>query len=258
MHAGPDPEDPIAFAGDPRAATVMFVRCMARYQGRIDAELELGDRLLMILHSGAVLLYAIGDGIKPKNWMPPGSFISHRDDDSITFVSPKGDESLEIFIDQMWFEKQCVGTLHGRLVKLGSERELSDLLTWRLDMIEPDLDLLGREWRTDVGPIDILCFSRRDFNPVAVEVKRIRSSIGSEVIYQLLRYMHALKTEEKWRHTEPRGVLVAHSISKPAQELLKRNNMSFVRLSYDDVIADWPAHLPPVEEIVPPKPDPEA
>jgi RecB family endonuclease NucS len=228
----------------------MFVRCMARYTGRIDAELELGDRILMILHSGAVLLYAIGDGIKPKNWMPPGSYIASRDEDTIVFSSPKGDERLEIFVDQMWFDQRCVGTLHGRLVKLGSERELSDLLAWRLDMVEPGLEMVGREYRTEVGPIDMLCFSRRDHNPVAIEVKRIRSSIGSEVIYQLLRYLHALEQMPQWQGTTPRGILVAHSISRPALELLRRNDMQFVRLSYDDVIADWPQSLPPIEQIL--------
>lgn len=250
MRAGPDPEDPVAFAGDPRAATVIFARCMARYTGRIDAELELGDRILMILHSGAVLLYAIGDGIKPKNWMPKDSQIAERSDDRIVFVSPDGGERLEIYIQNLWLEQQCVGTLHGRLVKLGDERQMADLLAHRLDLIAPQLELIGREYRTDVGPIDMLCYSHEHFQPVVVEIKRIRSSIGSEVIYQLLRYIHALPLQKQWANSKPRGVLVAHSISKPARELLRRHEMDFVRLSYENVVEDWPDDLPPIRQLL--------
>lgn len=250
MHAGPDPLDPEAFAGDPRTSTLMFVRCLARYQGRIDAELELGDRIIVVLDSGVVLLFAMNKGTKPQNWMPEGSTITHRDDELIVFESASGEERLEIYVQQIWMEQQCVGTLHGKLVKLGSERELSDLLTYRMDLVEPGLEVIEREFKTDVGPIDILCYSHQDYVPVAIEVKRIRSSIGSEVIYQLLRYMHALKEQEMWEDTEPRGILVAHSISRSAKALIDKNNMRFVRLSYEDVVEDWPDDLPPVEQIL--------
>jgi endonuclease len=73
----------------------------------------------------------------------------------------------------------------------GIERELQLLLADHPDHIEQGLTTVTREFRTDIGPVDILCRDR-DGRSVAVEIKRIGEIDGVE---QLTRYLERMQRD---------------------------------------------------------------
>lgn len=218
----------------------MAVRASARYEGRIDAELSLSDLVILIRDverggDGSCLVFDMQKGIPPRNWMPAGSQMQ-RTNDGLIFTHPQRGERLEIFIEQIYFEQALVPELGSELLKLGAEREFTALIAQHLDKLGDNLALAGIEYRTSAGPVDLLCQQTDTGQAVAVEVKRRK--IFPSAIWQMRRYLDALRHDPEFRQPPPRGIMVAPSIAKPAQELLRRDpDITFVRLSYQDLKA---------------------
>lgn len=217
------------------SATMIFLRCSARYGGRIEAELEIGDRILVLFDHGAAILHGLNNGVKPLNWMPIGSTFTRDEAAKLIVLENARGERLEIFYENIWHEHRCSGQLHGRLVKLGSEKECSDMLAENLDLIGEGLTLVAREYRTAVGPIDLLVKKPSGW-PVVIEVKRNRVT-GSEVLYQIQRYIDAIEQMQEWS-MRPEGVLVAPALSRAGQRLAEQMNIRFVRVRFDEINAE--------------------
>lgn len=215
----------------------IFARIFVRYSGRIDAELELGDYLLVRKDCGAVKIEG-ASGLKEKNWMPSGSSWHEEQGLIVCEFSPRS-ERLEVYIEQIYSDTNHAARMGGKLVKLGSEREFSDLLVSHLDLVEPGLEIVSREAATPAGPIDLLC---RDASgcPVVIEVKR-NKGIGSSTPYQLLRYLAALTKLPAWQLQTPRGILVAPGLARGTKELLAELGLGYVRLAFEDVQERVPA-----------------
>lgn len=212
---------------------VLFCRCNITYQGRIDAQLELGDRLIVMKDDGAVVVHA-NVGLMPRNWMPSGSVSEEIDPGRhlrVTYA-PRG-ECLDIYIDLVFSDTAHVAHLNGPLVKTGLEREMCDLLVTQLDRVEVGLKLVAREAATPVGPIDVLCVDAVG-DPVAVEVKRQRAT-GAETVYQILRYLDALAGMKEWEAHRPRGILVAPGHARTVGPLLARHAIGFTRLGFAEL-----------------------
>lgn len=208
---------------------VIVCRCSARYTGRIDAELEPGDRIILVKQDATVLIHG-ASGLMPKNWMPAGSEWI-EEPGRIVVSYPRRGERLEIYLHEVFSDTHHAAELHGRLIKLGSEREMSDLLAGQLWRVEEGLEMVGREAQTPVGPIDILATDQAG-DPVAIEVKRARVA-GGEVAYQVQRYLDALAGMPDWAGTRPRGILVAPAAARTLLALLEQRGIGFVRISYE-------------------------
>lgn len=212
---------------------MIFCRCNITYRGRIDAQLELGDRLIVIKDCGAVLVHA-GAGLMPRNWMPTGTTLAE-----ITpgrhwrFSYHKRDEDLDVYIDTIYSDVTHPVVLSGPLIKTGVEREMCELLVQQMERIEPGLELVGREFATPVGPIDILAKDPLGL-PVVVEVKRQRVS-GAETVYQVLRYLDALEQMPGGEGVRARGILVGPGLARTVGPLLAKHHIGFVRLAYKDL-----------------------
>lgn len=213
---------------------VIFARCRVIYTGRIDAELEIGDRLIIRKDDGAVIVHG-HEGLKEKNWMPSGS-TWHEEPGMVLCEFPPRGERLEIYIDEIHSDNEHRAYLAGRLIKLGSEREFSDLIYKHLDLISPGLRPLRREAPTPVGPIDILAqdISGEVVVLVAVEVKRGRG-VGPEVAYQVQRYLDALEKMPEWADQPKRGIVIAPGLVKGCRELLAEKGIDFFRLSLEEL-----------------------
>ena len=70
-------------------------------------------------------------------------------------------------------------------------------------------DLIGQQYQTDTGPIDLLAISKDRRSYLVIELKRARSS--DSTVGQILRYMAYIKDEEAEADQSVKGIIVAHS-----------------------------------------------
>jgi len=110
------------------------------------------------------------------------------------------------------------------LVLFGLEKYLEDFLVsnWEKFDLANDLDIyedengdvVGQQFPTDAGRIDILCTDRRTGNFVVIELKKGRSS--DTVLGQVLRYMGWVK-----HHLAKGGAVRGVIVSNERDEKLK-------------------------------------
>jgi RecB family endonuclease NucS len=218
---------------------LIAARLSARYSGRIEAELSLGDAILLIRDyqsggDGSVALYG-ARGLQPRNWMPAGA-RHERTASGYRFSLSRGslNEVLEVYIETVHGSLELVPQLDPVLVKLGGEREFADLLAAGLGRIEPGLEPLGREVRTAAGPIDIMARDG-ERRPVIIEVKRRQATLAD--LYQWRRYRDAIQADREWGRMHPRGLIIAPAATRELLAALDAEpRLVFVRLRYEDLV----------------------
>ena len=75
------------------------------------------------------------------------------------------------------------------------------------EIYEVDGELVGRQFQTDTGPMDILAISKDKKTLLVVELKKGRAS--DAVVGQLLRYMGYVKNELLEEHQTVKGIIIA-------------------------------------------------
>jgi len=181
----------------------------------------------MVKADGCVAIHADGGAYKPLNWMNAPNHVEEADGRWV--VSNKKGERLVIHLHEVISDvSHELGDDPG-LDKDGVEAELQGLLADRPGVIEPGLELLRREYPTDIGPVDLLC---RDpgGQVVAVEVKRRGEIAGVE---QLVRYLERLNRDPALAPV--RGVLVAQEIKPQAKTLAADRGIGCVEVDYDEL-----------------------
>jgi RecB family endonuclease NucS len=131
--------------------------------------------------------------------------------------------SIEEIVSDQSFE---LGVEPG-LQKDGVEAELQRLLAAEPSSIEEGMTLVTREYRTDIGPVDLLCRDA-DGRAVAVEVKR-KGTI--DAVEQVCRYRERLDLDGRWRPV--RAMLVAQQVSPQARVLAAAREIGWVEVDYD-------------------------
>jgi RecB family endonuclease NucS len=203
----------------------MIARCSVDYEGRLSARLPSAVRLIMVKADGSVLIHSDGGSYKPLNWMSPPCTL--REDGPRWTVTGKSGEQLIITIEDIVTDAAYhLGTDPG-LVKDGVEAHLQELLATHIDTLGAGWRLVGREYPTAIGPVDILC---RDPNGTvfAVEVKRRGEIAGVE---QLTRYLELLNRDPLLAPV--RGVFAAQEIKPQAKVLAVDRGIACVTLDYD-------------------------
>jgi len=181
----------------------------------------------MVKADGCVAIHADGGAYKPLNWMNAPNHVEEADGRWV--VSNTKGERLVIHLHEVISDvSHELGDDPG-LDKDGVEAELQGLLADRPGVIEPGLELLRREYPTDIGPVDLLC---RDpgGQVVAVEVKRRGEIAGVE---QLVRYLERLNRDPALAPV--RGVLVAQEIKPQAKTLAADRGIGCVEVDYDEL-----------------------
>jgi RecB family endonuclease NucS len=204
---------------------IMVARCSVEYTGRLAARLPSAVRLIMVKADGCVAVHADGGAYKPLNWMNAPNHIDAGPDRWVV-TNPKG-ESLVIVLEEVLADLAFDLGADPGLEKDGVERELQALLADRAGVIEPGLEILEREYPTDLGPVDLLC---RDPNGqvVAVEIKRKGEIDGVE---QLTRYLERLNRDTTLAPV--RGILAATRIAPQARTLATARGIGWVEVDYD-------------------------
>lgn len=195
------------------------------YTGRLEAHLPEAVRLLMVKADGCVAVHADGGAYKPLNWMNAPNHFEETPERWVV-TNPKG-ETLTIHLHEVLADMAHDLGLDPGLEKDGVEKNLQALLADRVEAIEPGLEILQREYPTEVGPVDLLCRDR-DGQVVAIEIKRRGEIDGVE---QLTRYLDALNKDSTLAPV--RGILVATAITPQARVLAADRGMAWVEVDYD-------------------------
>jgi len=196
-------------------------RCEVHYTGRLTAVLPEAVRLLVFKADGSVLVHDDAGGYKPLNWMTPPTVLEEHDDCIVVRKhAGKSEDRLEIRVTELLSD-----VTHGMgesvaLQKDGVERHLQEELAARPAALGQDLQLVRREWPTDIGPVDLMC---RDESGdwVAVEIKRVGTI---DAVEQLTRYLERIELEGC------RGVLAAQVIKPQARTLAEARGIHCVEV----------------------------
>lgn len=121
------------------------------------------------------------------------------------------------------------------------EKHLEDFLVknWKFtdlgkkyDIYEEDGELVGQQYLTDTGPIDILAISKNKKTMLVIELKRGRAS--DVVIGQIQRYMGYVKDELLEINQEVKGLIIGLDSDKRLKRALSVcNNIDFYRYQID-------------------------
>jgi endonuclease len=201
---------------------MLIARCSATYSGRLSSTLASGVRLVMVKADGCVAVHADIGAYKPLNWMNAPNTVTELEDRWIV-TNPAG-ERLEILLEEVIQDLTVELDTERGLTMDGVERELQLLLADHPDHIEVGLTTVTREFRTDIGPVDILC---RDTGgaSVAVEIKRIGEIDGVE---QLTRYLERMQRDPELAPV--RGILAATIVKPQARVLAEARGIGWVEI----------------------------
>jgi RecB family endonuclease NucS len=197
---------------------LIVARSEVVYSGRLSTRLPMGVRLLMIKQDGTFMVFSDGGGgsnVKPQNWMTAPTVIDIEGDPPtrIEVRKLKGEERLEIAIDEVLLDMTHDMGEAAALEKDGVERDLQELLAAAPQHCGEGFRLVRREWPTDIGPVDLMCRERGE-GWVAVEIKRVGTI---DAVEQLSRYLERIRLDPAM--SECRGVLAAQQIKPQASVL---------------------------------------
>jgi len=206
---------------------LVIARCSVDYSGRLSARLPSAIRLIMAKADGCVAIHADGGAFKPLNWMNAPNHLVESDGEW-TVSNGKG-ETLVIHLEEVLSDSSHEMGPDPGLDKDGVEANLQVLLAEHPDQIEEGMELLEREFATDIGPVDLLCRDARG-QVVAVEIKRRGEIDGVE---QLTRYLEFLNRDPVL--SPVRGVLAAQVIKPQAKTLAADRGIGWVEIDYDEL-----------------------
>jgi RecB family endonuclease NucS len=218
-----------------RRMRLVVATCSVDYAGRLSAHLPSARRLLMIKADGSVSIHSDGGAYKPLNWMVPPCTL--RIDERRWIVTNAKGETLSIDIEMIHSdESHDLGRDPG-LEKDGVEAHLQELLAASPATLCRGLELIRREYQTDIGPVDLLC---RDSSgrTVAVEIKRRGDIDGVE---QLARYVERLDMDGRFRPV--RGIFAAQQIKPQARTLASARGIECVEVDYDELRGEGTGRL---------------
>jgi hypothetical protein len=205
---------------------LIVARCEVSYSGRLSTVLPMAVRLLVLKADGSMMVHADSGGYKPQNWMTAPTVIEIDGDppSRIEVRKHKGEERIEISVDEVLFdETHDMGEAAG-LEKDGVERDLQELLAAAPQRCGEGFRLVRREWPTDIGPVDLMCRDDGD-GWIAVEIKRTGTI---DAVEQLSRYLERIRLDPAM--SECRGVLAAQQIKPQAAVLAAARGIACVEV----------------------------
>ena len=204
---------------------LVVARCTVDYSGRLEAQLPEAVRLLMVKADGCVAVHADGGAYKPLNWMNAPNVLEDRPDRWIV-TNAKGERLEIVLLEVLADTTHDLGDDPG-LTKDGVEAHLQQLLADHPDTLVDGLELVRREYPTDIGPVDLLCRDAAG-SYIAVEVKRRGEIDGVE---QLRRYLERLNRDPLLRPVS--GIFAAQRVKPQARVLAAERGITWIEVNYD-------------------------
>jgi RecB family endonuclease NucS len=218
------------------AMRLVIARCSVDYAGRLSTHLPPAVRLLIVKADGSVLVHTDDGGYKPLNWMSaPCTLVEEpalevqdgEEPEQVWRITNRSGETMTITVSEVLHDSAHQLGPDPGLVKDGVEKQLQELLSERCHVVRPDLQLVRREYPTDIGPVDLLCRDNAG-TFVAVEIKRRAEIDGVE---QLSRYLARLRPTLG----TVAGVLVALEFKPQARVLAAERSIECVQVDYDEL-----------------------
>ena len=147
-----------------------------------------------------------------------------------------GEAEIDADLDQILKQYQGVTTTEVSTPTSGLnqgifylEKQLEDFLiaNWantelgeKYDLIIEDGELLSQQYRTDIGPIDILVRDKQTGSHVVIELKKGQTS--DDTVGQIARYMGWV--QDKLNDPDVKGIIIAHGYDRKLEYALKLIN----------------------------------
>ncbi|MCS7120555.1 MAG: endonuclease NucS [Nitrososphaerota archaeon] len=209
-----------------RKVLIIIGNCWVNYEGRAKSKLEPGERILIIKEDSSVLVHR-ACGYEPINWQP-ADCILHTDRKRDTLVirairkTPR--EVMSIFLDQIFQISVLDLVDRGGFFLYASEEDMQKAILARPSLIEDGLKPITFEKKVDPGFVDVYCEDNKG-RMVVIEIKR--RAAGRDAVLQLAKYVESVRGIV---NRDVRGILVAPTIAKGAQNLLETFSLEFRRL----------------------------
>lgn len=140
----------------------------------------------------------------------------------------KGTEPIGTEDEQTFIEDSSVFALEKHLEEFLVHNWSSTDLGKKYDIYTEDGEIVGQQYPSDTGPIDILSISKDKKELLVVELKKGRAS--DVVIGQIQRYMGFIKEERAEANQTVKGVIIALDDDKRIKRALSvTNNIEFYR-----------------------------
>ncbi len=195
-----------------------FITCKINYSGRAEAEIDWGDRMLIIKSDNCLLLHQPENG-NPINYLKPKSRIDvHIKDDKliITAYNQQSKDHLEVQITRVHDLIRRKLEDGKKQVLQGTEADMSDMIKNNPELISPSFKPLSREEHTKYGFIDVFGHDNKG-NLVVIECKRYAASLAC--ITQLRRYVERIKQIKGVDNVK--GIMASPKITPNAKKMLK-------------------------------------
>ena len=200
-----------------RNTIILSGRCLINYDGRVEAYLPLGDRIIIIKKDRTLLVHQ-PEGSKPINYMSKGSVHSVKEKKGAIILSSQhkaNKEYLEIMIGKVHF-CEVLNLEDGKKQELaGNEKDMSDMLYSNPQLVEEGFSPLSREEHTKYGFIDVFGYDKQG-NLTIVECKRMKADLSA--VTQLRRYVEKIKASKGIKRV--RGIVAAPEITENALQML--------------------------------------
>lgn len=204
-----------------------FCRCKIKYSGRAEAEIEEGDRLIVIKADNSILVHQ-PQGSSPVNYMKNESSVSFDVTKNKTLTlnsyNPKFKDYLDIEIMKVYSFQSKKLEDGKKLILIGSEKDMSDMIKENPEVISKDFKPLSREEHTKFGFIDVFGHDDKG-NLIIIECKRY--SAGLNAVQQLRRYVEKIIELKGIKKENVKGIIAAPEIAPNAKDMLKKWGFSF-------------------------------
>lgn len=204
-----------------------FVRCRIFYSGRAEAELDWGDRMLVIKQDNAVLIHQPENG-NPINYLKPGARVTtYREEGALWLEGshPQTNDVVQMEISEVHDAMNMKLEDGKKQVLAGTEADMSDWIRDNPSSISPDFKPLSREEHTKYGFIDVFGHDGQG-NLIIIECKRYAASLAC--VTQLRRYVEKMK--ELKGTSKVKGIMASPKITANAEGMLNDWGFSWVRV----------------------------
>ncbi|MCK4327250.1 MAG: endonuclease NucS [Candidatus Diapherotrites archaeon] len=212
-----------------RKMAIIVGECSVKYHGRAASKLSSGERVVLIKGDGSFLVHQ-NSGLAAINYQPPkGTITTKLGEDTLVIraTRKKPAELLEAIFSKVFSASSFSLRDDSSLRVFGTEKNLSDLIMQKPDLVEEGLTVLNQESPLSKGKIDIFARDKKG-NSVVIEVKR--RTAGLKEVTQLQRYVDEVG---KRLDTKTRGILCAPKITPSALHMLEEKNLEFCTLDYE-------------------------